>query len=307
MCSLLTAHILSHSLFSPSDSITDSLITFTGKTWGWQGNLPLEELHYLFLHRQYHSLTFRCQLTITKIKAARYGTILYRYPLSSFSLSAPQHRYQYSWHIPRDLLRIMRQSPSGKMYQSPVFGDMFVIQIYPNGVLHEGSVRVFVQMVAMPPTISKMEAKIELTAPQHGIRWLIVKEFSRNQTNWGWGDGIQSIESLYGLDEVTFCANVEFVELYDDEGRAMKNMTWNSSSVRELKVASAQHESEQTHLVAGYLREYAMQREGCGTPRDMLSNGIMTMISLFIRSEPRSEVFERSETLWVHVQRRSNF
>ena len=285
--------------YSHSDSISLSLCApsmySTGRTWGWHRNLPIEELHSLFLLNEYDALTFRCQLTVTKIKSAASGPVLYRYPLPSFTVSSPHHRYQYSWRIQRDALRMMRQSPSGKMYESAVFGDLFVIQIYPNGVEHEGSVRVFVQMVAMPPGISRIEAKIELTAPQCGIRWLTVKQFSGTQTNWGWGDGLQSTESLYGLrgdDEVTFAATVEFIELYDDEGRALRNTAWNSSTVRALKVEAAQHDLEQTHLVAGYLRKYGMQR-------DALCNGIGTMISWFARNEvngAQRAVFERTES-----------
>eukprot|EP01084_Bolivina_argentea_P279375 477604_1 len=99
-------------------------------------------------------------------------------------------------------MEFFKKSPNGKMYESQVFNDMFLLQIYPNGYLSNsvGNLHAFCQICSFPPNIREIIAKIEIICVELDVRWLNIAHFTIANNNWGWDKNIFDIQQLYKYD-----------------------------------------------------------------------------------------------------------
>ena len=240
------------------------------RTWGWKHNLPQQELHSLFLMDKCQRLTFQSQITILKV--INYDNRpIYEYQLPLFKPidDILQIKYEHEWYINKKMMNMFRRSPTGKMFESQVFDDMFCIQIYPNGVNERGvgHSQLFCQICAFPKGITAILTKLELSCIGHG-QWQHIVKFTQTQNNWGWDHGTLTIDDLYDFHQLTFKVKIQFIELYDEKGVETKNR-WKISNDEsdddddDVHDEKTPHEHDKSHqlmelsnlkVVEGYIR-----------------------------------------------------
>ena len=125
------------------------IITKDNKLFGWGTNVMLfDEI------RNLNQLSMTINITILKI-ILQNNEILYQQPKP-----IPTNA-KITWNIDKSLFSNMKLCHNGKLYESPLYYDIWCLRIAPNGIKSSDANRCIlsVQLAGLPPDTSKVRVK----------------------------------------------------------------------------------------------------------------------------------------------------
>lgn len=191
-------------------------------TW-FRGQLTKQEL--LDLPPSTNSLTIQCSITILKLESG--VNVLYSRPLPLDLKEKSQ--FVLDWKVTGDQLQKLKTLKHGKFIsQHLIHDEMWLLQCAPDGYQSGkqgdyGSVRLFMQLCAVPNGIDSMQISrklecLEVERQSHskgkdGRQW----GYAARQ-NSGWGKDTLKREDIKHLDAVTFRATINVTSYTTTDG-----------------------------------------------------------------------------------------
>ena len=106
------------------------------------------------------------KITILRIRLrAKKPKLFYQIKVNNY-----RQRYNISWVISGDLMKIMKLSHVGKKYESDVYEGIWAIGCCPNGpdMDDSGIVFIYLNLCALPININKIKCKWKVYIPETG-------------------------------------------------------------------------------------------------------------------------------------------
>eukprot|EP01084_Bolivina_argentea_P058942 107583_1 len=195
-------------------------------SFGWcDGALSLKEVSH------FKQLTFIITITILRIELIENLSHKIFYQINN--KNEHKKRYHIQWKIDEILMTKMKESNTGKCYESNIEKEgLFCIQCFPNGdnAASKGDVELYIQLCSLPRNISKLEIQYSLSCIETNSKDTRTKEFDYdNDQSAKWSHDVLSFDEFKKYENVTFEADIIIKNRYDLKGDLLSDTLsdWN--------------------------------------------------------------------------------
>eukprot|EP01084_Bolivina_argentea_P178308 308231_1 len=188
---------------------------------GWHSkNMLLSEI------KNESYLKFICQITIVRIEYKNNHNIYHK-------LTKMNTYTRHEWIINSELFESFTTAHNGKFYHSNDYNNgCWCSSIAPNGSNTKdiNNVKCGLQLLQLPPFISRLKAKFSIISPFFDIKCAGKKEFTYNSTFISWADGTLQTQALLNAisnnEKLSFIVEIIVLKVYDEYDKEIPKTNW---------------------------------------------------------------------------------
>eukprot|EP01083_Nonionella_stella_P011349 32260_1 len=118
--------------------------------------------------------------------------------------------------------------PCGSVFESKVFdigGFKWCLVMYPNGIkaVNRGDVQVFIHLLALPPTVSKISFHYRIELVETASILNRTNVFTNDHRSEGWAGGYLQTQRIQNLNQLTFNLDLKIFDVYHNDGNIISN------------------------------------------------------------------------------------
>eukprot|EP01084_Bolivina_argentea_P163137 283847_1 len=216
---------------------------------GWtNGTLLLQNI----INRNLTQLTIDIHIQILRIIFIKNDQLYFQHKIGSFNSLKTQ---SFIWSLNTKLLNEMKQANFRKIFESPIFNNMFCLGIYPKGHKKEGECEMYIQLCSLPNNMKNVSVNWKLLIKETNTKMERNDDFNYDHSRKNWGSNLLSFKTLKKCDSFTVCVDIKLDDSDESTTRMWSEYVYMQQNIQKQK----QIEMSDMHVIMRKIDEINMK------------------------------------------------